>query len=73
MKTKYKILDTPCHYLEEDMPDEIDFSDGIICSSPDINAEVMTYARESGKPLLEFQPEEVYIDAYNEFYNKILG
>jgi len=28
MKTKVKILDTPCDYLDEDMPEEIDFSDG---------------------------------------------
>ena len=29
MKTKVKILDTPCDYLEEDIPEEIDFSDGL--------------------------------------------
>lgn len=65
------------HYKKPDfasmMKAAIDFADGIICSSPEINAEVLSYAKESGKPLLEFQPEEVYIDAYNEFYNKILG
>ena len=28
MRAKVKILDTPCDYLDEDMPDEIDFSEG---------------------------------------------
>ena len=26
MKTKVKILDTPCDYLDDDIPEEIDFS-----------------------------------------------
>lgn len=29
MKTKVKILDTPCDYIDEDIPEEIDFSNGI--------------------------------------------
>jgi hypothetical protein len=28
LKTKVKILDTPCDYLDEEMPAEIDFSNG---------------------------------------------
>ncbi|HPI21243.1 MAG TPA: hypothetical protein PKY56_12820 [Candidatus Kapabacteria bacterium] len=43
MKTKYKILDSPCDYLEEDIPEEIDFSDGIpnpFCSNETINIEL---------------------------------
>jgi hypothetical protein len=28
MKTKVNILDTPCEYLDEDIPEEIDFSNG---------------------------------------------
>ena len=28
MKTKVKLLDTPCDYLDEDIPEEIDFSNG---------------------------------------------
>ena len=28
MKTKVKILETPCNYINEDIPAEIDFSDG---------------------------------------------
>jgi len=43
MKTKYKILDSHCDYLEEDIPEEIDFSDGIpnpFCSNETINIEL---------------------------------
>ncbi len=51
----------------------IDFSDGIILGSETINAEVLEYANETGKPVLEFQPLDRFIDAYNIFYDKILG
>ncbi len=44
MKTKYKILDSTCDYLEEDMPDEIDFSDGT--SNPFLNKEVINIELE---------------------------
>lgn len=50
----------------------IDYSDGIIFGDQDIHPEVALYARESNKPLLEFQPEDKYIDAYNAFYDEIL-
>ncbi|MBN1599705.1 MAG: glycogen/starch synthase [Bacteroidales bacterium] len=51
----------------------IDFSDGLIFGSSDINKEVKEYAEKSGLPLLENQSEETYIDAYSSFYNKILS
>ena len=50
----------------------VDFSDGIIFGSPEINPELMKYVKESGKPHLEFQPMEKYIDAYSQFYDEIL-
>jgi starch synthase len=50
----------------------IDFSDGIIFGSPEINPELKKYVKESGKPHLEFQPMEKYIDAYSDFYDEIL-
>lgn len=65
------------HYKKSDfisvMKAAIDFSDGVICSSPNASQELIDYALSSGKPFLENQPEDVYIDTYNEFYNKILG
>jgi starch synthase len=54
------------------MKSAIDFSDAIILGSETVNPELTEYARQSGKPFLEFQPADTYIDAYNEFYNQIL-
>ena len=50
----------------------IDFSDGIIFGSAEINPELKKYVKESGKPHLEFQPMEKYIDTYSVFYDEIL-
>lgn len=50
----------------------IDNSDGIIIGSKEINKEVEKYIRAKDKPLLGYQDEEEYIDAYNEFYDKIV-
>ena len=47
----------------------IDYSDGIIQQSEHINKEVLEYARQSGKPFLEYQSPENYADACNEFYD----
>ncbi len=49
----------------------LDFSDAIVMASPNINPEVEKYARSLNKPILEYQGEENYVDAYNEFYDKI--
>ena len=49
----------------------LDFSDGIIMASQNINPDVEKYARTLNKPILEYQGEENYVDAYNEFYDKI--
>lgn len=49
----------------------LDFSDAIVMASPNINSEVEKYARSLNKPILEYQGEENYVDAYNEFYDKI--
>jgi len=51
----------------------IDFSDAIIMGNQTINEEVKAYLKESGKPSLEYQPEETYVDAYNQFYDGIIG
>ncbi len=51
----------------------IDYSDAVIIGSDAINTEVEEYLKASGKPYLEYHPEETYIDAYNKFYDEILG
>jgi len=50
----------------------VDFSDGIIFGSEEINPELKKYVKDSGKPYLEFQPMDKYIDAYSDFYDEIL-
>ena len=49
----------------------INFSDAIIKGTDDINKELEKYIRSTGKPFLDSQPKETYIDAYNDFYQKI--
>lgn len=50
----------------------IDFSDGVIIGSQEINPEITEYLEQVGKPVLPFQPAEKYIDAYNSFYEEVL-
>jgi starch synthase len=52
----------------------IDYSDGVIQSSREINPILAEYARsQETKPFLEYQPEDVYIDAFNEYYDRLLS
>ncbi len=51
----------------------IDFSDGIIQGSESINSEITAYiSTQNGKPFLPFQSPDIYMDSYNEFYDKVL-
>ena len=50
----------------------IDYSDGIIISSEKINPEIEAYLKTCGKPVLPFQDQEHYLQAYNDFYDSIL-
>jgi len=64
------------HYLKGDyvsmMKGAIDRSDALMLGSPEINKEVMKYAEESGKPILNYLDDEDYFDTYNEFYDQII-
>ena len=51
----------------------IDFADGIIQGSETINPEFLDYLTVKGKPFLSYQTQDIYIDKFNEFYDKILG
>ena len=55
------------------MKNAIDFSDGIILGSENVNGELMEYVNESDKPQLAHQSLDRFIDAYNIFYDKILN
>lgn len=50
----------------------IEMSDGVIQGSETANSNLINYAKKSGKPFLGFHNSETYIDAYSEFYDKIL-
>lgn len=50
----------------------VEYSDGVIVGSPKINKELRDYLGKSGKPLLEYQDESTYVDAYSDFYDKVL-
>ncbi len=51
----------------------IKFSDAIINGSEDINEELKKHLSTINKPVLGYKDENEYIDAYNDFYDKILS
>jgi starch synthase len=62
----------PCNYVNL-MKMAINMCDGIIQGSPEVNKELVDYAKNLGKPFLEYHPEETYIEAFNNFYDKVLS
>lgn len=51
----------------------INMSDGVIQSSPEINADVEAYAKACGKPFLGYHDMDTYVDAFSDFYDMILA
>ncbi len=49
----------------------IDYSDAVIQGTENINTSVKEHINKSGKMFLGHQPKESYIDAYNDFYDKV--
>jgi starch synthase len=55
------------------MKTAINYCDGVIIGSENINAELENYIKnEINIPFLEYKNEDNYVDAYNEFYDEIL-
>jgi len=54
------------------MKGAIDYADAFIISEDKINAELLEYIQVSGKPILEYQGDENYYDAYDQFYDQII-
>lgn len=54
------------------MKSAIDFSDAIIVGSENVNPELLAYAKQSDKPMLDLQPMDSYIDAYSNFYDELV-
>jgi starch synthase len=49
----------------------VNYSDAIIQGTEKIHPDLEKYVPETGKPFLSYQPKETYIDAYDEFYEKV--
>lgn len=49
----------------------ISYSDGVIQSSPNVNPELLEYARSKNIPVLEYHPFETFAEACNKFYREI--
>lgn len=49
----------------------VDYSDGVIQNSENVNMNVIDYARSLNKPVLEFKDQETYFDACDEFYDQV--
>lgn len=68
---KLSILSTPSY--ENLYRFVIDYADGITVASPKASPELVGYARQSGKPVLEYREpdEEDFFDNYNRFYEEL--
>ncbi|MFW5872372.1 MAG: glycogen/starch synthase [bacterium] len=51
----------------------IQYSDAVIQGSESIEPGVLEFSKTNGKPFLEYQDPENYIDVYSDFYDKILS
>jgi starch synthase len=51
----------------------IKYSDAIIIGSEEINSELYRHIKSVNKPYLDYHDESTYVDAYNDFYDKILS
>ena len=51
----------------------LNYSDGVVQGSSEVNGELIAYAKEKNLPLLEYQDESVYMDTYSDFYDQLLS
>lgn len=51
----------------------VNFSDGIIIGSEEINKDVNEYINSVNKPVLPFQDKDSYVESFNNFYDQILN
>jgi starch synthase len=54
------------------MKSAMNYADAFIVGDEKINEEVLDYAKKSGKPLLDYQGDENYFEAFNQFYDQII-
>jgi starch synthase len=51
----------------------LNMSDGIIIGDKQIAKNIIKHIKSAKKPVLDYKPEEEYIDAYSDFYDQILA
>lgn len=49
----------------------IKYSDGIILDDENVSEDLVNYAKSLNLPILGYQPEDKYRDAYNDFYDTV--
>jgi len=49
------------------------WADAISLGSETINSDLISYIKDSGKPVLDYQTEETLVDTHQEFYGKVLS
>ncbi len=49
----------------------VKFSDGVVMNNPDVDPEIIEYAKSLNIPVLEYQEGEVFKTAYNDFYETL--
>ena len=50
----------------------IDYADAVVQASPNIDKDVLSHIKFSGKPFMQYPGEENYIDAYQDFYDQFI-
>lgn len=51
----------------------VSYSDGIIQNSTAVDEKILSYAKEIGKPILDYQPEDKFVEAFESFCEQIMG
>ena len=54
------------------MKGAMDYADAFIIGEENVNEELVSYAQKSGKPVLDYQGNENYFEAFNNFYDQII-
>ncbi len=65
-----KLLDEPTYENMSKLG--IEYADAVIQGSDEIDPNLAAYVQDKNKLFLNYQSEETYIDAYNDFYDKVL-
>jgi len=50
----------------------MEMSDAVIVGSEKISSELQKYIKQIDKPVLDYQPEEMYADKYSELYDELM-